>query len=142
MPPEPTAGLAAAAAALLAQGKVVDGVSRLLTAGSLIGLVAFPGMSRLATATFVAAALLGLAETYFAVRVGLDAALFRRLAKVPDLAGFDAAMLRLGLLSQAKAGRPVEARVAGARRLFTRQAAALALQSAVLIGGGLAGARG
>jgi hypothetical protein len=68
----------------------------------------------------------GATEAILALRVGFDAALFRRLADAPDLAAFDAAMMGLGLLPAAKAGRPIEARAAGARRLLVAQGLCLA----------------
>ncbi|MBK5199456.1 MAG: hypothetical protein JJE37_14440, partial [Methyloceanibacter sp.] len=79
-------------------------------------------------------------ETYLALRTGFDAALFHRLASddsqnALDLGKLDAALLELGLLSKAKAGREVEPRVLGARRLLTLQGLALAFQVAVVIFG-------
>jgi len=73
-------------------------------------------------------------------RPGFDAALFHWLAGdeergALDLGKLDAALLELGLLSKAKAGREVEPRVSGARRLLTLQGVALALQVAVVVFG-------
>jgi len=86
------------------------------------------------------AALAGLAETYYAIRVGFDAALFHRLSKQapPDLAALDAALVRLGLLPVSKSGRPLEQRIAGAKLLFYKQGAALVLQVALLLCGAAA----
>jgi len=131
------------AAALADQGRIVDRLSRPLTAAALIGLFVSPAISTTLPGVLIGAALLvalaGLAETYFAIRVGFDAALFHQLvgaSEGPDLAGTDAALLRLGLLPPTKQGRPAEARVAGVTRLFRWQILALAAQ----VGSVLAGA--
>ncbi len=122
-------------AVVLEQGERVDHVSRGLTVASLAGMVAvgmlaarppLPAMLLLGAAAFA-----GLAEIYFAVRVGIDAALFQRLAAGaddPDWAVLDAALTRLGMLPAAKAGRPAAARIAGAARLLRWQIAALLVQ--------------
>jgi hypothetical protein len=85
----------------------------------------------LPTAALVA--VIGLIELFMAVRVSLDAALFRRLANDAqaerlDVAAFDAAMLALKLMSTGKAGQPIAKRFAGARRLLIIQGATLFLQ--------------
>jgi hypothetical protein len=136
--PEPRY-LLAAAAGLLDQGEVIDRLSRPLTIAALIGLVAGLGveLGALLTAGLLLVALAGLMETYLALRTGFDAALFHRLAGdeegALDLGQLDAALLKLGLLS--KAGREIEPRVLGARRLLTLQGVALALQVAVVVFG-------
>jgi hypothetical protein len=139
--PEPRY-LLAAAASLLDQGEVIDRLSRPLTIAALIGLVAGLGveLGALLTAALLLVALVGLIETYLALRTGFDAALFHRLARdeegsALDLGKLDAALLELGLLPKAKAGRAVEPRVLGARRLLTLQGLALALQVAVVVFG-------
>ena len=91
-------------------------------------------------------ALLGLGEAYLAMRVGFDAALFRRLAapaEAFDLGRLDEALLRLGLIPPAKTGRPIAERIAGARRLLHWQGLMLGLQAAlILTGAGFAVLRG
>ena len=131
----PTRDLLVCAAALLDQGGRVDRLSRPLTAAALIGILVSPAIVRDAPWGLVGFAILvalaGLAETYVAIRVGFDAALFHRLAGAPEAADFtgtDAALTRLGLLPATKLGRPVEARVAGAQRLFGWQILALMAQ--------------
>lgn len=105
---------------VLGQGERVDHVSRGLTVASLAGMVAvgmLAGRPALPAMLLLgAAALAGLAEIYFAARVGIDAAL-----------------TRLGLLPAAKAGRPAAARIAGAARLLRWQIAALLVQLGLLI---------
>lgn len=127
------------AAALLRQGRIVDRLSRLLTSAALISF-AIPwfvpvdaSAEILAFATLVALA--GLAETYLAIRVGFDAALFDHQARSgeKDFIGIDAALMELGLLPAAKAGRPVSARVAGARRLLVLQSIALIAQVGLVV---------
>lgn len=132
----------AVAAALLEQGRIIDGLSRLLTALALLALVLLAGFaarpSPLAWAILGLAILAGGAQVYLAIRVGFDAALFRWLASQaagPDLSAFDTAMQDQGLLPPDKAGRPVGERIAGARRLFGRQAALLVVQIVVLFAG-------
>ena len=135
-------------AALLDQGRAVDRLSRPVTIVALIGLLIAPAMdSELSwrpVALAIAIILAGVAELYFAVRVGFDAALFHHLASAesPGEAVFtatDAALAQLGLLPAAKAGRSVEARAAGAKRLFALQILACGIQVAVgLVGGSMA----
>jgi hypothetical protein len=134
--------LLTAAAGLLDQGEVLDRLSRPLTIAALIGLVAGLGvqLGALLTVALLLVASAGLIETYLALRTGFDAALFHRLASddsqnALDLGKLDAALLELGLLSKAKAGREVEPRVLGARRLLTLQGLALAFQVAVVLFG-------
>jgi hypothetical protein len=134
------------AAALLDQGRTADRLSRPLTAAALIGILMYPAFtshpSRMLVAFAVIVALAGLAEAYFATRVGFDAALFHHLASAPDASDFartDAALTRLGMLPATKLGRPAEARVAGAKRLFGFQILALAAQVvSVLVGASIA----
>jgi hypothetical protein len=139
--------LAAAAAALLDQGQRADRLSRPITAASALVLLLPAFMEPppvLLTTSLALIVLLGLVELYLAIRVGFDAALFRRLAVAPD--GFDCARLdralsRLGLMPEARTGRPMIERVAGARRLLAWQGRTLAAQILlVLVGAGLSAA--
>jgi len=136
--------LMATTAALLDQGRRVDRLSRPLTAAALIGLLLWPAFAARPSAATVAVlalvALCGLAQTFLAVRVGFDAALFRDLAHEagsPGLRDLDASLQQLGLMPAAKAGRPLAARAAGARRLLDRQCIALLAQAALAILGAL-----
>jgi hypothetical protein len=143
---EPTRTLLFCAAALLDQGRTVDRLSRPLTAAALVGILVCPAIIArppwmvVGFATLVVLA--GLAEAHFAIRAGFDATLFDRLAsalEAPDLTETDAALTRLGLMPAAKLGRPIETRVAGARRLFGLQMLALVAQVvSVLAGAGIA----
>src|SRR5260221_11578005 len=139
----PTRELLACAAAMLDQGRVVDRLSRPITAAAFIAILIGPAMTAVAWTAIAAAlavAIAGLAEAYFATRVGFDAALFHHLASVPepDFAPLDAALGHLRLLSPSKAGRSAAARVAGACRLLRFQLLALAVQLlAVLIRAGI-----
>jgi hypothetical protein len=143
---EPTRTLLFSAAALLDQGRTVDRLSRPLTAAALIGILVCPAiMARppwMVVGFAMLVALAGLAEAYFAIRAGFDATLFHQLASAPEAPDFtetDAALTRLGLMPAAKLGRPAEARVAGARRLFGLQMLALVAQVLfVLAGAGIA----
>lgn len=133
--------LLVAAAALLDQGRRIDALSRALTAVALIALLLLPvtlGVPpRWSSGVVAAVALIGLAEAWLACRTGFDAALFAGLATAAeaDLAGLDRALSRLGLMPPAKAGRPTEARAAGARRLLYRQGLCFAAQAGLILAG-------
>jgi hypothetical protein len=134
----------AAAADLLDQGQIVNRLSIAVTAIAVAILLLPmlpPSEATLPTAAIVA--IFGIAELAMAMRVGLDAALFRRLANDAaaerlDVAAFDAALLALKLMSPGKAGRPIARRFAGARRLLIVQGAALLLQLVAALAGGAA----
>jgi hypothetical protein len=132
--------LAAVAAALLDQGRRVDGLSRLVTATALLALMLLPALpqhsSRLLPVILAIVALLGLAETYLALRVGFDAALFARLASPIDgfdLDRLDGALPRLWPALRSQTGRPMAERIAGARRLLGRQGLLLMAQMALIL---------
>jgi hypothetical protein len=135
---------AAVAAGLLDQGRRIHDVSRLFTFAAGLGLIA--GMVLAPSAALAAGlgltALLGLVETYLAIRVGFDAALFARLSdqpgSLPDLETLDGALTMLGLIHPGKAGRPIGARAAGALRLLAWQGRALAGQTVSLMAGAFA----
>jgi hypothetical protein len=129
----------ASAAALLDQGERIDWLSRALIITALAALAAFGifDVSKPAAAALLATSVLtGAAELYFAVRVGFDAALFRRLADTPaavDFAKLDGALTVLGLLATAKAGRTLAQRTHGAVRLFRYQMGLAAAQTALFM---------
>jgi hypothetical protein len=132
---EPTRELLLCAAALLDQGRTVDRLSRPLTAAALIAVLICPAIAKqppwILFGSAVLVTLAGLAQTYFAIRVGFDAALFRQLASAsdaPDFAGIDVALTRLGLLRATQLHRPAGVRVAGAKRLLRFQTLALVAQ--------------
>jgi hypothetical protein len=131
----------AAAADLLDQGQIVNRLSIAVTAIA-VAILLLPMLppSEATLPTAAAVAVLGVAELAVAVRVSLDAALFRRLANDAaaerlDVAAFDAAMLALKLMRPGKAGQPVAKRFAGARRLLVLQGATLFLQTLAAIAG-------
>ena len=119
-------------AALLDQGRTVDRLSCALTAAAFAVMAILPALAPNLQWThfgFAAAAVLaGLVQTYFAIRTGLDAALFRRTARTEDFAAIDGALAALGLVPAGKLGRPSAARIAGARALLRWQILALAVQ--------------
>ena len=113
----------------------------------LLLLPAFLGPPPVLLTTILAlVVLLGLVELYLAIRVGFDAALFHRLAAAPegfDCARLDRALSRLGLMPEAKTGRPIVERIAGARRLLAWQGMTLVAQVLlVLVGAALSAALG
>ena len=123
-------------AILLRQGNRIDRLSRPLTLGALLLLMAHGPLGlTLSPAFLILIAALGLAEAWFAARIGLDAALFADLARPEsgaNLTGLDAALTNLGLLPRAKAGRPLGPRAKGAMRLLQYQMAALLGQIALV----------
>jgi hypothetical protein len=125
--------------ALLRQGRTIDRFSQLITVAALILLIASIMMG--APKPVLALAILaGVAEVYFAVRVGFDAALFERLCDpaAMDLVALDAGLTRLGLAPASRSDRPLGERIAGARRLFYKQGAALLIQIGALVFGAAA----
>ena len=115
------------AAALLRRGAMVHAMSAALTLGGIAAVVfGFHGMWPVVV--------VGLIEFWLAARVAIDADLFSALGE-GDLAQFDEAMRRLGLMPQSKAGRPMDNRIRGALRLLKLQGAMLLLQIvAIFIG--------
>jgi hypothetical protein len=120
-------------ASLLDRGRIVNGLSWLLTAVALIALaltlIGPSPRSPLLWPGFAAAFGAGLLQAFLAARVALDADLFRALgAGNLEPRTLDAALCRLALADEAKLGRPLEQRLAGAMRLLKMQLASLALQ--------------
>lgn len=81
----------------------------------------------------IATALLGVVERYFALRLRLDAGLFADLAdgRIADLAALDAGLAAIGV--QHAAPRPLDARIAGGRRLWRRHLAVVVVQAAMAL---------
>jgi hypothetical protein len=109
---------------------MVHSISAALTVGSL-ALVVFAQTFWPAGVTAI-----GAVEFWLAARVAIDADLLAALDE-GDLAGFDAAMQRLGLMQAGKTGRPMEDRIRGALQLLKLQASMLLLQIAALVAGGI-----
>lgn len=126
----------ALAGALLGQGGSVHLFSCALTISSVagLGLVSVLPGAPASPALLLCSALLGVAETYFAVRVGFDAAIFRLAARgAADWDGVDRGLASLGLVAPAGVPRSEESRVKGALRLLRRQVLAAALQGLLLL---------
>ena len=138
--PAAEAELLATVVALLDAGRGIERLSRALTVLAFAGLLV-PVWVRVPPGSLVlllGSAAAGLGGAYVGARVGLDAALFRRLAAVgrgPAL--LDDALVQLGMLPVRKAGRPSEQRVAGARRLLRMQVLLLGVQAGALAAAGL-----
>jgi hypothetical protein len=118
-----------ATAALLRQGSVLH----LTTLALMIPTVLGPGGWLALVAIGIVAC-----ETWFALRVGLDARLFARLAEEArdgrlDLAAFDAGLVESGLLGSPPPNRSVAARVAGALRLLKVQGALVVAQGGLAV---------
>jgi hypothetical protein len=108
------------AAALLRRGAMVHAISAALTLGGIAAVVfGFHGTWPVVV--------VGLIEFWLAARVAIDADLFAALGE-GDLARFDEAMRRLGLMPESKAGRPMDDRIRGALRLLKLQGTMLLLQ--------------
>jgi hypothetical protein len=130
----------ASAAALLDQGERIDWLSRASLVTALAALAAFGilGVKPAAAALLATSVLTGVAELYLAVRVGFDAALFRRLADTPaavDFAKLDGALTTLGILAPGKTARTLAQRTSGALRLFRCQASLAAAQTLLFLAG-------
>jgi len=133
----------AVVADLLDQGQVVNRLSIPVTAiavGVLL-LPVFPA-SYIVVPTAVVVVLVGLLEFFLALRVGVNAALLRRLAEDAaqdrlDLAALDSALLALRLIPTKSAGQPIAGRFTGTRRLLQLQQAALVIQVGAAVVGGL-----
>ncbi len=117
-------------AALLKQGRTLHISAMALIV--LIGATALTQATMFALAATTFAFVLFAIETYLAVRVGLDAELFARLAEKIDrgelnLEALDQGLTATGLAQKPQSVRGLEERAAGARRLFKRQGAVLLL---------------
>ena len=123
-------------AALLEQGRAVHLFSAALTAVSLAGLgvaTLFP-TGLLLPALFAGAVLLGTAETFLAVRVGFDAAIFRlKAAGEAEWPEVDRGLSALNLVAGNNPARSDESRANGALRLFRRQGLAAASQGLLVL---------
>lgn len=136
------AQMLAAAADLLDQGQIVNRLSIAVTAIAIAVMLlpVFP-----ASGAFVPAAALvtiaGLAEILLAIRVGFDAALFRRMANDAtaerlDLSAVDNALVGLRLMAAEDAGRTLAHRFAGAKRFLILQGVAMLIQAVLAIAAG------
>jgi hypothetical protein len=132
-----------AAADLLDQGQIINRLSLAVTAIALgvLLLPVFPASQAMVPAA-IATAIAGLVELACALRVSLDAALFRRLGNDAsedrlDVPAFDSALVALKLMPTGKAGWPIARRLAGARRLLIFQMVALLVQVLFAFSGGL-----
>jgi len=119
-------------AAVIAQGRLVHTASMLATFACLLGLVgagaAKQPVEGVVMAFLACAVLLGVAETYLAVRVGFDAALFARLGQGMTLEALDVSLLELALLPPERQDAPLTRRLQGFLRLMSGQAGATVLQ--------------
>jgi hypothetical protein len=70
---------------------------------------------------------------YLGQRVALDADLFAALARNPDPAGFDAAMVDFDLIKPSAAGRSMRERTDGLKRLLLKQVGAIVVQMALVV---------
>ena len=128
---ENPAVIAAIAASYLRQGRLLDKISRGLTLiGSVAVIVGTYASAPLAVIGLAAlSVLLGLAETYFALRAGFDAEIFSHLATGSFSATtFDGSMKRLKLIHSERTPRPMSDRARGAMGLVRKQAVAIGLQ--------------
>lgn len=119
-------------AALLRQGRLIHGLALVLllvTGGLAAGLALDGRLTGLPAWLLALATIAGLAQTWFAFRVGLDERLFAALgAGLLTLPALDSGLAGLGLVPPGKAGRPLAARLQGAKALLLRQAGLAGLQ--------------
>lgn len=137
------AQMLAAVADLLDQGQIVNRLSIAVTAiGTAVLLVpVFPASSAFIP-TGVVVVIVGLVELALAVRISLDAALYRRLAADAaadrlDEPAAEATLVALRIFPARNAALPIPQRVMRAKRLIVMQGATLLLQVAAAIGGAL-----
>jgi hypothetical protein len=133
-----------AVADLLDQGLIIHRLSVALTAiaAAVLLVPLFP-----APPAFIPVAIVvvvaGIAEIFIAIRIGLDAALFRRMAADAaadqlDAAAYDSAVQALRILPLPWSAKPIPKRVVGAKRLLVFQSAALMVQFIAAVSGALA----
>ncbi len=127
--------MAITAASLLEQGRQLHACTLLVIVSifalALVGLATDRIDATVAVLCLCALAA-ALAELWFAIRVGFDAALFRAVASGKiDLLRLDAAFQQLGLVSAEKSGRPIALRIKGGLALLRLQG--MCLLAAVLL---------
>ncbi|HLD69092.1 MAG TPA: hypothetical protein VJA19_24030 [Pseudomonas sp.] len=130
-------------AALLHRGQALDRLSLGLTMLALTLGLALPWLAPVSLplcALLLGLVLLGLAQQYWALRVAFDADLLTQLASAPGsleqrTLDLDRALVELGLLPSARAGRPWAQRTQGALRLLRIQALLCALQLLLALAG-------
>jgi len=124
-----------AAALLDGVGRVVNLWSLAVTAAALV-IVGLQTMPQEPAALLLASAACGVLEAAFAARVAFDARLFRALGGDPDrYAVLDRLLAEWGLAPAANADRPLDQRIAGARRLLTKQIVVFSIQGLAFVGG-------
>jgi hypothetical protein len=119
--------------ALLGQARRVHELSLVLTlAGLVAAIIAGPTVPVIGLALVVL--VIAGVEIWLAVRIGLDAALFRQLAAGRlDLADLDGGLHQVGLIPRPIRLRDADSRIAGAKRLLTQQAAVVFVQLAMVV---------
>jgi hypothetical protein len=128
--------LCAATAGLLRASGVIAlwGLALSVIAGLVLALTgrSLPAAAWIAYATV---ALVGLPERYLAMRLRLDAALFKGLAQggIATLPAMDDALEKLGLRRAAGTTRSLAERVMGTRQLMQRHGLAVAVQTTVFV---------
>jgi hypothetical protein len=125
-----------AALGLIAGSRWFAALSLLLSGAAALALALAVPAGAAARIAAAAVLLLGVAAAYLALRLELDGRLFRGLgdaaAAEAALAGLDAALRALGWIPRAKAGRPLEARIAGLQRLTFAQGMVALAQAIIL----------
>lgn len=129
--------------ALLVQHKTIHAVSVVMTLIAVLLLlvfVLFNTQAYLWFAMLAAVLVLGIAQIYYAIRIGFDVLLLQQLVAATQpismgLALLDNALRQLGLLAPAKAGREIEQRIAGSLRLFKIQTLLCLMQFIIIVSG-------
>jgi len=139
--PPDLATRAAVLADLLAQGRIIHAGSMLATFVGLLALAGSALVADLASVVCVAwassAALLGLIESYFAIRVGFDRALFRRVGHGLSLDTLDSSLAALDLIDEDGQGAAFTRRKRGCMRLLAWQAGVTVAQYILIIIGAI-----
>jgi hypothetical protein len=126
--------IASIASALSAASRWLSAGSLTLTLCALAILATRPQAGAGAPLALALVAGLGAAQTYLAVRIEFDRAIFEAAAARPGgFAGFDEALQKLGWSRRASSDRPPEARAAGLGSLVKWSGALLGAQFALLL---------
>lgn len=119
------------ASGVLRGGRMLHALSLVLMLGGVVLHAAIGGLAPHAALLV----LLGLMQSYCAMRVEIDATLFERLAQMPelDLAQLDQALISVAGMPSHKADRTLNDRVRGAQRWMNGQAALCFLQGLLML---------
>jgi len=120
---------------LLAQGSKVHYLSVTMSGVAALALMLMSNMVLITAMLLMAVIVLGLLELMYAIRVGFDSALLRRLAnkQLGSTKELDDTLIELKLIPSKKRGRELNDRLQGCMALFKTQVIFCLLQALVLL---------